>query len=90
MNIGILITIINLLLINSKETRNLKLGITPENFKILSDIAKDTVHQIYKKTVDFSDGRNDQTIEDSNILLLKVFLVKIKKFLQKKKRPILK
>ena len=74
MNIGFLIAIINLLLINSKETRNLKLGITPENFKILSDIAKDTVHQIYIKTVDFSDGRNNQIIEDSNTLLLKVIL----------------
>ena len=74
MKISILIVIINLLLLNSKETRNLKLGITPENFEKLSQVAKDTVKQIYKKTVDFSDGRNDQTIEDSRTLFLRVIL----------------
>ena len=74
MNKVILIAIINLLLINSKETRNLKLGITPENYKILSEVAKNTVSQIYKKTVDFTDERNDQTIEDSKTLYLRVIL----------------
>lgn len=74
MNIGILIAIINLILIISKETRNLKLGITPENFKILSDVAKETVYQIYNKTIDFSNGRNDQTIENSRKLFLRVIL----------------
>jgi len=74
MNKVILIAIINLLLINSKEIRNLKLGITPENYKILSEVAKNTVSQIYKKTVDFTDERNDQTIEDSKTLYLRVIL----------------
>lgn len=74
MNKVILIAIINLLLINSKEIRNLKLGITPENYKILSEVAKNTVNQIYKKTVDFTDERNDQTIEDSKTLYLRVIL----------------
>ena len=74
MNKVILIAIINLLLINSKETRNLKLGISPENYEILSEVAKNTVKQIYKKTVDFSDGRNDQTIENSKTLYLRVII----------------
>ena len=72
MKIGILIAIIDLLLIYSKEPTNL--GITPENYKILSDAAKNTVNQIYRKTVEFGDGRNDQTIEDSKTLYLRVIL----------------
>ena len=69
MKLAVLIVICNLIFLNSKEIRNLKLGITPENFKILSDVANKTVYQIYKKTADFSDERNYQTIEDKNLYL---------------------
>jgi len=41
----------------SKEDINTKLGISPEKFLKLSEVAKDVIMMIYKNVaVDFSDG----------------------------------
>ena len=70
-----LIVLINFILICSKEDINTKLGISPEKFLKLSEVAKDVIMMIYKNVaVDFSDGRCDQTIENSKSLFLKVVL----------------
>ena len=70
----LLLIIFNLLLINPKILRDLILSITPEDYTVLSEAAKNTVLQLYNKNIDFN-GSTDCVIEDSKQLLLKVVLL---------------
>ena len=57
--------------ISCQHLRNLKLARDPDKYKVLVAAAKETIYQIYGKTVDFAN-RNEVIIEDNSNCLLKV------------------
>ena len=59
--------------INCQNLRDLKLERDNEKYKILAEVANNTVYQLYNKTVSFYN-RYDAYIEQTDVMIIKVMI----------------
>ena len=70
-----LLTVLTLVIssINCQNLRDLKLERDNEKYKILAEVANNTVYQLYNKTVSFYN-RYDAYIEQTDVMIIKVVI----------------
>ena len=69
----LLLIIFTISLINCLNLRELKLERDKEKYDALVKVAKQTVYQLYNKTIDFND-RNDAYIQKKDVMTIKVVI----------------